>query len=163
MALTGVTQLRVDPVMNYNFAVTLLESSDLLFSVLSALQLSAAGGFSECSGLDTTLEVEEYKEGGNNGAILKFPTRVTWANIKLKRGVTVSNELWDWHYQFAAGFGTRRDGLIVLFDSERQPVRTWTFRRGLPVKYAGPAMNASQGQVAVEEMEIAHEGLFLAG
>src|SRR6478672_5122493 len=139
MALSG--QMRIDPVLGMNFAVTLLDSSSPLVALAGALQLSAAAGFSECTGLESSLEVEDYKEGGNNGGGLKFPTRVTWTNIKLKRGLSVTKELWDWHYGFVTGFSSRRDGLIVLFDSERKPFRSWTFRRGLPVKYSGPAMN----------------------
>ena len=161
MPLTGAGQVRLDPVPGFNFAVTLLDSSDLLAVMLSALQLQAAAGFSECSGLDTALDVEEYREGGNNGGVLLFPTRVTWTHIRLRRGVTVSRDLWQWHADFAAGAGRRRDGLVALFDSRRQPVKTWSFRRGLPVRYVGPVLNATQSQVAVEEIEIAHEGLSL--
>jgi phage tail-like protein len=152
---------RIDPVLSYNFSVTLLDSSSLLTTALSSIQLAAAGGFSECSGLETTLDVEEYKEGGNNGAILKFPTRVTWANIHLKRGVTLSEDLWQWHYDFANGLGRRRDGIITLQDDLHNPMKIWTFSRGLPVKWAGSAFNAATSQVAIEELEIAHEGLQL--
>jgi phage tail-like protein len=150
---------RVDPVRGYNFAITLADSADLLAFVLTANNMKAAGGFSECSGLETTLDTEDYKEGGNNGKVLKFPTRVTWANLRLRRGVTFNDDLWRWHYDFAIGFGRRREGVIVLQDDAHKPLRVWTFTRGLPVKWVGPSLNASQSQVAVEEIEIAHEGL----
>jgi phage tail-like protein len=161
MPLVDIQLLRSDPVRGYNFVVSLIDSGSLLNTVLTMVQPATAAGFSECSGLDTTLDVEDYKEGGNNGRVLKFPTRVTWANIRLKRGIAASDDLWQWHYDFAAGFGRRRDGLITLQDDRHQPVKVWTFTRGLPVKWVGPAMNAMQSQVAIEELEIMHEGLTL--
>jgi phage tail-like protein len=119
----------------------------------------AAGGFSECSGLEMSLQVEEFREGGNNGRVLKFPTRVTWSNISLKKGVGAGSALWDWHYGFTEGKGKRRDGVIVLLTDLRKAHNIWYFRRGLPVKYTGPALNSMQSSVAVESIEIAHEGI----
>jgi len=150
---------RVDPVKIYNFSVTLIESSSILASVLTAIHLPTAAGFSECSGLEAMLDVEEYKEGGNNGTILKFPARANWGRLRLRRGVANSGDLWQWYFGFASGAGVRRDGLIILHDDRRQPVRLCTFRRGIPVKWTGPALHAAQSQVAIEEVEIAHEGL----
>ena len=90
---------------------------------------------------------------------MNFPTRVKWSNINLKKGVGVSSALWDWHYGFVEGKGKRRDGIIVLQNDLKIPVKIWQFRRGLPVKYTGPSMNAGQSQIAVESIEIAHEGI----
>ena len=157
------TGRRDDPVLNHNFVISLLDSSSVsgLFGSigLSAIFDAALGGFSECGGLEMSLQVEEFREGGNNGRLLKFPTRVTWSNITLKKGVTSSTELWDWHYSFTEGKGKRRDGVIVLLDDRQVPHNVWYFRRGLPVKYTGPALNATQSSVAIESVEIAHEGL----
>lgn len=155
---------RSDPLLGYNFLVSLLDTSSVLALATSALSSAVsdapAGGFSECTGLEMALDVEEYKEGGNNGAILKFPTRVKWTDITLKRGVAASTDLWDWHYGFVEGRGRRRDGIIVLQTDLRLPNNVWYFRRGLPVKYTGPSLNASQNSVAVETIIIAHEGLY---
>lgn len=157
------TGRRDDPVLNHNFVISLLDSSSVsgLFGSigLSAIFDAALGGFSECGGLEMSLQVEEFREGGNNGRVLKFPTRVTWSNITLKKGVTSSTELWDWHYSFTEGKGKRRDGVIVLLDDRQVPHNVWYFCRGLPVKYTGPALNATQSSVAIESVEIAHEGL----
>ncbi|HYH66661.1 MAG TPA: phage tail protein [Urbifossiella sp.] len=153
---------RGDPVLGFNFLVTLLDTGSDLAAVASAVGAAVLGGFSECSGLDGTLQVEEYKEGGRNDAVLKFPTRAQWGNITLKRGVTAlpgAGGLWDWYHGFVRGRGRRRDGLIVLQDEARAPVAVWQFRRGLPVKWTGPSLNAAQNAVAVEALEIAHEGL----
>jgi phage tail-like protein len=148
-----------DPFRGFNFMVSLIDSSSLLTLAVTALQSMALAGFSECSGLDTSLDIEEYKEGGNNGTILRFPTRVKWGNLRLKRGVTFADDLWQWHYDFSQGVGTRRDGIVVLQDERQNPAKVWSFTRGLPVKWTGPNFNALQSQVAVEEIEIAHEGL----
>ena len=91
--------------------------------------------------------------------MLKFASRATWANVTLKRGVTDRTDLWDWHFSFIEGNGRRRDGVIVLLSASREPVQAWFFRRGLPVKYSGPAFNGSQSNVAIETIEIAHEGI----
>ena len=105
------------------------------------------------------LDVEEYREGGRNGEVLQFPTRVRWGKITLKKGLGYGSELWDWHYGFVQGTGKRRDGVIVLTDSNHIPAQSWYFRRGLPVRYSAPALNASQNAVAIESIEIAHEGI----
>lgn len=154
---------RHDPLLNHNFVISLIDSTSSLAPAappaLAGILDSPAGGFSECSGLELTLQPEEYKEGGNNGGVLKFASRATWANVTLKRGMTGSTELWDWHFTFIEGRGKRRDGVIVLLDSTRAPLQAWYFRRGLPVKYSGPQLNATQNSVAIESIEIAHEGI----
>jgi phage tail-like protein len=156
-----VARALTDPVGSYNFQIVLVDSSSLLGKIQTGLQAAGMGGFSECGGLEMTLQVEEYREGGNNGTVRKFPTRVTWANIRLKRGVTLSDDLWNWHYGFVEGRGKRRDGVIILQNDLHIPVKIWAFSRGLPVKWSGPAMDAGQSRVAIEELEIAHEGLQL--
>ena len=156
--------IRNDPVLAYNFLVTFVDSASSLGSAgstLSAIGRAALGGFSEASGLEMSLEVEDYKEGGRNDTVHKFPTRITWANLRLKRGIALSDDLWQWHYGFVEGGGQRRDLTVTLMNDLREPVRVWQVRRGLPVKWTGPAMNAARGEVAVEELEIAHEGLKL--
>jgi phage tail-like protein len=163
MAALGKLGVRTDPIPSFNFLVTLIDTSSkmaLAKSIaLGAIGDVAAGGFSECTGLEMSLEVEEYKEGGHNGAVLQFPTRVKWGHITLKKGVGAGTTLWDWHYGFAEGRGKRRDGIIILQTELHLPNNIWYFRRGLPVKYTGPAMNASQSSTAIESIEISHEGI----
>jgi phage tail-like protein len=153
--------LRVDPYRTFNFLITLVDSANAPGTTLAPGQSQPAGGFSECSGLEMSMDVEEYKEGGNNGATLRFPTRVKWSNLRLKRGMAIADDLWRWHYGFVQGDVVRRDGVVTLLDEQQNPVKMWSFRRGLPVKWAGPSLNAAQSQVAIEELEIAHEGLKL--
>ena len=92
--------------------------------------------------------------------MLKFPGRVSFGNLTLKKGQGTSSALWDWHYGFVDGRGKRRDGLIVLLNEIHLPNNIWYFRRGLPLKYTAPALNATQNTVAIESIEIAHEGLW---
>ena len=164
MALLSRTALRDDPVLSHNFVISLIDTSSTLALVgslaLSAIFDVALGGFSECTGLEMSLQVEEYKEGGRNSEVLKFPTRLTWSNITLKKGIGAGTALWDWQYGFATGNGRRRDGIIMLLTDRQVPNNIWYFRRGLPVKYAGPALNATQNNVAIESIEIAHEGIY---
>lgn len=156
--------LRSDPVLNRNFLVSLIDTSSGLDAALSigmsAIFDVALGGFSECSGLEMTMKTEDYKEGGDNGGPRRFASRVDWTNITLKKGLGTNTALWDWHYSFVIGRGHRRDGLIVLLDSLHVPNAAWMFTRGLPVKYTAPALNATQNTVAIEAIEIAHEGVF---
>jgi phage tail-like protein len=156
--------IRLDPVLSHNFVVSLLDTSSSLALArsiaASAVMDIALGGFSECSGLEMSLDIEEYKEGGANGGSLRFPTRVKWSNITLKKGVGAGAALWDWHYGFVEGKGKRRDGMIVLLNELHLPNNVWYFRRGLPVKYSGPSLNAGQNSVAIESIEIAHEGIY---
>jgi phage tail-like protein len=156
---------REDPLTGFNFNISLLESAspaaEATSIVLNTLADNIEAGFSECSGLDAMLEVEEYKEGGLHG-VLKFPTRMSWGKLVLKKGVMRKMTLWEWIAGFAEGKVMRRDGLITLLDAERHPHTAWKFRRGLPVKYAGPTLFAAQSQVAFETIEIEHEGLQLA-
>ena len=163
-ASDAAAALRADPVLNHNFVVSLLDTSSALAAVGSALMSAVndvlLGGFSECSGLEMSMKVEEYNEGGNNGAVLKFPGRASFGNLTLKKGQGSSSALWDWHYSFVVGRGKRRDGLIVLLNELHVPNNIWYFRRGLPLKYTGPAMNATQNSVAIESIEISHEGLW---
>jgi phage tail-like protein len=163
MVSPGAITLRADPLLVHNFAISLLDTSSGLAmsgaAALTAVSDIVVGGFSECSGLEMTMDVADLEEGGNNGNVLKFPGRVKWSNITLKKGVGFSTALWDWFYGFVEGKGKRRDGVIALLNEERIPSLIWCFSRGLPLKYTGPAMNASQSTVAIESIEIAHEGL----
>jgi phage tail-like protein len=162
MAASVANALRIDPVLNFNFVIKLIDSSSSLAlgSIASGVLNALSGGFSECSGLEMSLDVEEYREGGRNSEVLQFPTRIRWSKMTLKRGIAVSTDLWDWHYSFVEGKGKRRDGLVILLNNLHVPNNIWYFRRGLPVRYTVSPMNATQSSVAVESLEIAHEGIF---
>lgn len=164
MNLPTVTGVRLDPLLSHHFMVSLVDTSGGLGVVTSLLANGighvALGGFAECSGLEMTMQPEEYKEGGRNAEALHFPGRIGWSNLGLKKGMGPSTLLWDWLYGYAQGRGRRRDGMVMLLNEQREPAHIWFFRRGMPVKYGGPALNAAQSNVAIETLEIAHEGLY---
>jgi len=145
----------------YNFSIRLIETAKPASALVGAFAKPIEGGFAECTGLEASMAVDEWREGGRNDAVLKFPGRISHPNLRLRRGLAVSTELWTWHEQFLLGRGRRRDGVIELLNDLGEPVRTWRFRRGLPVRWAGPTMNATASAMAIEELEIAHEGLFV--
>src|SRR5260370_9572819 len=154
--------LRIDPIGVFNFYLTLIDASNVVGTLITAALNYKVAGFSECSGLEATMEVMDYKEGGVNGYVHKFPTRASYSNITLKHGVIyLYDDLWSWHYDFVQGQGKRKDGLIGLLYESRKPAKVWKFRRGLPMKRTAPALNASQSNAAIESLEIAHEGLIL--
>lgn len=147
------------PVGIHAFNVRLLDTAQPGTAILSSILPPPGGGFSECHGLESTMQVEEYREGGRNDGVLKFPGRIGHANLRLKRGAGISIDLWRWHEGYLRGLGKRRDGVIELRDDDGNTVATWRFRRGIPVRWVGPGLVAAQSAVAVEELEIAHEGL----
>jgi phage tail-like protein len=117
------------------------------------------GGFSECSGLQLETEVFDYPEGGLNTHLRKFPTRTKQTNLTLKRGI-VGRELWDWYYALTQGQVQVRSGSIMVQDpSGKQKVIEWHFRDAFPCKWVGPDLNATQNNVAVETLELCHQGL----
>jgi phage tail-like protein len=118
-------------------------------------------GFSEISGLALETELQDYAEGGLNTHLRKFPGRTKQTNLVLKRGV-VNRELWQWYWDLTQGTVRRRSGSIVVKDpSGADDVLTWQFRDAFPVKWQGPELNAGQSAVAVETLELCHEGLEL--
>lgn len=162
--MSKIPGLRADPFSSFRFYITLIDSSSALRKVLtgiSAIANYAIGGFSECSGLEMSMEIHEYKEGGVNDYVHKFVTRANFSNITLKKGMGFIDDLWIWHYEYIQGKGKRRDGLIALMNEMGVPVKAWIFKRGIPLKWTGPSFNATQNAVAIETLEIAHEGLEL--
>jgi phage tail-like protein len=116
-------------------------------------------GFSDCSGLQLELDVFDYQEGGLNAFVLKFPGRTKQTNITLKRGI-VDRRMWDWFYDLTQGIVRFRNGSIVVRDPSGSSVAMeWRFSRAFPTKWVGPELNANQNSVAVETLELCHQGL----
>ena len=163
-AMGNVGRAILDPLPGYNFTIALIDVTNAARAVATiasaAIEATLTGGFSECTGLESTMQPEEFREGGNT-TVLRFAQRVTWANIRLKRGVTISDDLWNWYFAYVQGRGHRRDGLITIQNDLHVPFKVWRFKRGIPVKWSGPSLNAGESRIAVEEIEIAHEGLEL--
>jgi phage tail-like protein len=156
------TPIRIDPLGGFNFYVTLIDNSSIAGTLITASIDFTTAGFSECSGLDATVEIMDYREGGVNDYVHRFATRASYSNLTLKHGlISLDDDLWSWHYDWVQGVGTRKDGLVFLLDDSQTPAKVWRFKSGIPTKWVGPALNASQSTVAVESLEIAHEGLDL--
>ena len=127
------------------------------------------GGFQECSGLEVEMDVQEYLEGGRNDGVIRRAGRAKYSPLVLKRGMFfsagagVNRELWEWIQGAVSGVRplARYDGVVQVINVGDEVVATWVFDRGLPQKIRGPELNAKTGEVAIEELHIAHEGLRL--
>ncbi|MBI3785379.1 MAG: phage tail protein [Deltaproteobacteria bacterium] len=136
---------RSDPFLGFRFEVRLDDLS--------------VGGFSECTGMQVETEVHDYPEGGLNTHVRKFVTRTKQSNITLKRGI-VDRVLWDWHFDIARGEMHFRNGAIIVRDpSGSRVTMEWHFRQAFPCKWVGPELNAAQNNVAIETLELCHQGL----
>jgi phage tail-like protein len=139
---TGVTQ---DPFNNFNFLVE-------IDSITRA-------AFHECSGLDSTIDVIEHREGGENTTPRKLPGQTKYGNIVLKRGITDDRQLYDWHRRAIRGELERKNGSIVLLDRGGKEIARWNFVRAWPAKWTGPSLSAEGNDVAIEQLDLAHEGI----
>ncbi|MEV4351496.1 phage tail protein [Actinoplanes sp. NPDC049596] len=150
------------PLPAFNFYVALTETGGQSpVSAVAELAAFVLGGFSEVQGLESEIRVEERRAGGQNDRVFRFPSVAAYPNIVLSRGVGFSEDLYLWHEGFLRGEGRRRNGLIFLAGENRVPIKAWSFENGIPVKWSGPALNASTGALAIEKLEIAHERLTL--
>ena len=140
---------RTDPLLGFRFRV---EIDGILVA-----------GFSEVSGLEVQMEPEEYEEGGRNDGPHRLPTRYSSPNLVLQRGMTDSPELWEWMTSAINGRIERQNGRILLLDTVGKRARDWAFTGAYPVRWAGPDLQADQGSVAIETLELAHKGFSTIG
>lgn len=140
---------RTDPLGNYNFLVEIAGID--------------VGRFSEASGLESSIESIEYREGGENTTVRKLPGKTTYTDIVLRRGITEGdNTLYEWHRDAVEGRIDRRSGSIVVLDRAGQEVLRYNFVNAWPMKWSPPDFNATANEVAIEELTLCHEGLELA-
>jgi len=136
---------RKDPVLGFNFRVE-------INGVFEA-------GFNEVSGLQAEIEVQEYREGGINDFMHKFAGPVKFpSNLVLKNGITDSVKLWSWYQDVMRGKFARKSLDVVLLDAAGDEKRRWKFKNAYPVKWNGPGLKATSSEVALESLELAHEG-----
>jgi phage tail-like protein len=130
----------------------------------------ADGAFQDCSGLEVSMDVQEYLEGGRNDGVIQRVGRAKYVPIVLKRGMfhaggggQVNRDLWKWIQGVVAGRRpvARYDGVVEVMSEGDNVVATWVFDRGLPAQLRGPQLDAKSGEIAIEELHIAHEGLRL--
>jgi phage tail-like protein len=118
-------------------------------------------GFSEVSGLNVETDVIEYRDGVMpEYSKLKMPGMQKFGNITLKRGVfKKDNEFYDWWNTVKLNTIERRDVIISLLNEEHSPVLTWKIKNAWPVKVQSTDLKADGNEVAIETLELAHEGL----
>jgi phage tail-like protein len=143
------TDTRNDPFRGFNFRVE--------------IDGIGVAGFSEVSGLTADGDPADYREGTdaiNNVrklvALRKFPVMV------FKRGFIKDDTLWKWYVRIANGEPDRRNGSVVLQNEAHKDVMRWNFENAWINKIEGPALKAAGNEVAIESMELCHEGLTLA-
>ncbi len=138
---------RKDPYRNFRFLVE-------IDGIIQA-------GFSEVTLPDSTQDVVEYREGNEPPTLRKLPGLAKFGNVTLKWGVTDSLELYEWRRLVEIGkiSEARRNVAIIVLDDEGQPAARWEFYEAWPSKYDAPDLNAKGNEVAIETLEIAHEGM----
>jgi phage tail-like protein len=145
------TGTRTDPYGQFNFLV----------------EIDGVGtfGFSEISGLTTDTNVIEYREGSEvaNGesTTRQPPGKIKYNNIVCKRGLTKDLSAYNWWLKVIQGQTSPASGSITLLDEARKPKLRWEFSGGWPSKWEGLALNEKTSEIAIESMEITHEGLAL--
>lgn len=118
-------------------------------------------GFSEVTIPDSAQDPVEYRTGGDLPTVRKIPGLVKYGNVVLKWGSTDSLELSDWRYTVESGgiASARKNMAVIVLDDEGSPGARWEFREAWPTKYDAPDLKATGNEIAVETLEIAHEGM----
>ncbi len=139
---------RIDPYLAFNFKVE--------------IRGLVVAGFSDVSGLQAETETEDYREGGLNQYVHKLAKLTKYPNLVLKRGLTDSEVLWQWHRQVVAGTIQRQNGSVILLDATSAEKWRWNFSQAYPVKWMGPDFKADGNSVAIETLELVHNGIWKA-
>jgi len=118
-------------------------------------------GFSEVSGLDIENEIIEYRQGASpDFSKIKMPGMMKYPNITMKRGMFQGdNEYYEWLNTIQLNTTERRDITISLLNEDHEPVVVWNVSNAWAAKISGTDLKADGNEVAIETLEIAHEGL----
>ncbi|MDH5359926.1 MAG: phage tail protein [Gammaproteobacteria bacterium] len=125
-----------------------------------------SGEFSECDGLEMSMSPKTIREGGNNGRQIHLPAGISYGQLTLKRGMSDSWDLWKWFEDIQKTPGLRAKGEVTMLSSEvrpkseRQAEVKFHLTGCMPVKIKAPGLNAKDGQIAIEEMQIAYESMY---
>jgi phage tail-like protein len=139
------------PFTAFNFSVEISKADD------SALLCSAA--FAECDGLEMTMEVKTIRQGGDNGRQVRLTGPFNFAQLTLKRGMTANFDLWQWLNAMVADPSIRANAEVVVLAPDGGERARFLLDRCVPVKLKAPALNAKDGMVAIEELQLAYESL----
>jgi phage tail-like protein len=120
------------------------------------------GLWTKCEGLGIEYDVFEYKEGGQNGFIHRIPGRAKYANVKLTRPIDKqSAKVAEWMASIQAT-AKRQTAEISVLDPNGEVVATWNLAGVFPARWTGPTLDVAGNQVAIETLELAHNG-FMGG
>jgi len=144
------------PFTAFNFAVEI--------RVPGVVEEVCSASFAECDGMEMTLDVKTIREGGNNDRQIRLAGPAAFGQLTLKRGMTASLDLWNWVRATIADPSLRADAEVVLFAADGETKRaSFVLSRCIPVKLKAPALNAKEGMVAIEELQLAYESLSVKG
>jgi phage tail-like protein len=144
----------IAPFTSFNFSVEIHRAGQ------SDQMVSAA--FSECDGLEMTMDVKTIREGGNNGRQIRLTGAFNFGQLTLKRGMTENFDLWDWVTETLHNPSLRAEAEVVVLAADGQTKRaSFLLSRCLPVKLKAPPLNAKDGTIAIEELQLAYESLTL--
>jgi phage tail-like protein len=136
--------------------------SDSLSSDASQDQFSVcSGAFSECTGLEGTMEPKVIREGGRNYGVAQRAGGTTFATVVLRRGISTNRNLYQLFNTLATGtFAPRLQVTINVFDIDGSAVMAWQLDKAMPIKYKFSDLSARNSEVGIEELHLAHEGLW---
>jgi phage tail-like protein len=118
--------------------------------------------FAECDGLEMTMDVKTIREGGSNDRQIRLNGPLSFGTLSLKRGMTANFDLWKWFRDTVDDPGLRADVEVVLLAADGATERArFALTRCLPMKVKAPGLNAKDGQIAIEELQVAYETLTL--
>jgi phage tail-like protein len=141
-----------DPTLftTFNFLVE-IEVPNIADQVCSA-------AFSECDGLEMTMEPKTLQEGGNNTRQIHLAGPVSYAQLTLKRGMTADFGLWRWFTEFIKTDqrGLRGQATIQMLAANRQPQLTFKLKDCMPTKLRAPTLNGGEAAIAIEEMQLVY-------
>jgi len=149
------TKFREDPYGLFNFEVIVKGVSDDGTAV--------RGSFSEVSGLEADVKPIDYRNGSEDIRVRKLPGLKSYPILKLVRGITGDLAFWEWVVEGMNGLVHRTDVSVQLLDENRNEVMRWNLVRAWPCKWTGPGLNAKNSEIAMETLEICHEGLSIDG
>ena len=142
------TDTRIDPFRGFNFRVE-----------IDGLPVAS---FSEVSGLTADGDAVDYREGKDpTNNVRKLSGLRKYMALVFKRGYVQDDALWRWYQNIANGQDDRRNGSVILMNEAHVDVLSWNFVNAWINKIEGPSLNATGNQVAIESMELQHEGLTL--
>jgi phage tail-like protein len=139
------------PFTAFNFSIEISKEGD-------ANRLCNAA-FAECDGLEMTMDVKTIREGGANGRSIRLTGPINYGQLTLKRGMTASSDLWDWLAAVAIDPSIRASAEVVMLAADGAERARFVLDRCVPVKLKAPMLNAKDGAVAIEELQIAYESL----